>query len=421
MTKPPKVSPAGLWDLLRPGETVFVGGSAGEPRPVLDAWLSGNAPDKAVTFITSCVPGINRPPLERLGPSTRVVGLFPVFNSETGRTIQGADILPLSYFGFARAIRAGLRIDTAIIMVAPPDRDGNCSLGPLVEFLPTIIGRGARIFAVINPRLPPIIGAPTIALQSCAAYCEVDAPLIELRPEVGDELSSLIAGRVADLVPDGATLQTGIGKLPAQVLARLTGRRGLGLHSGVITEDALPLFASGAVASGTIATCCALLGTASFYDWLRHTRQIRICGAEITHDPAYLAQVDSLIAINSAIEVDLLGQVNLERAGGRLLSAVGGAPDFAEAASRSSTGRSIIAMASATARGRTKIVPPFASGVPVGIARQFVDFVVTEHGTADLRGKTQSQRAEALCAIALPEARNSLFTAWESWSRGEAA
>lgn len=420
MIKPLKVSPAELWDMVRPGETVFIPGSAGEPRPILDAWLSGNTPDKAAILITSFVPGINRPPLERAGPSAKLIGLFPMFNGETRQVLERAEVLPLTYFGFARALRSGLHIDTAIITVAPPDQDGRCSMGPLVEFLPSIIDQGARILAVVNPSLPSIIDAPKIPLDRFAAYCEVDFLPVELRPETSDDLSARIAEQVAGLVSDRATLQTGIGKLPAQVLARLTDRRDLSLHSGVITEDALPLFTSGALKPESPATCCAVLGTAPFYEWLRQTRQIRVRGAEITHDPARLAQVESLTAINSAIEVDLLGQVNLERAGGRLLSAAGGAPDFAQAASRSTTGRSIIAMTSVTAGGRTKIVPPFASGAPVGIARQFVDFVVTEHGTADLRGKTQTQRFEELCAIAAPSAQDELSAAWRTWkTRGK--
>ena len=421
MTRSLRVNPADIWDMVAPGETVFMPGSAGEPRPVLEAWLSGNMADKALTLVTSFVPGINRPPLERAGPSARLVGLFPMFNSETRRAISAADVLPLSYFGFVKALKSGFRVDTAIITVAPPNRNGDCSLGPLVEFLPSMIDQGIRVLAVVNPRLPALPDAPTISLDRFAAYCEVDVPLVELHAEPGDDLSARIAERVADLVPDGATLQTGIGKLPAQVLARLTARRGLSLHSGVITEDALPLFRSGAIAADATSMCCAALGSESFYEWLRHTRQVSVRGVEITHDPARLAQIRGLTAINSAIEVDLLGQVNLERAGGRLLSAAGGAPDFVQAASRSPTGRSIIAMTSSTALGRTKIVPPFSSGVPVGIARHFVDFVVTEHGTADLRGKTQSQRAEALCAIAPPDAREDLSSAWREWCIGGAA
>lgn len=394
--------------LLQPGECVFLSSATGEPTALTAAWKADPRRFPAMDLVTSFVPGVNPLALEDLPDGTCVTGLFMHPGLQQAAATGRFHHLPLSYAGFVRCLRAGMEIDTLIVHVSPPDVRGHCSLGPTIEFASEVRKIARRVLAVVNPAVPALPGSVAWPLDSFAAWCEAEAPLRTYAAGEPDPLSSTIGREVSRWIEDGSTLQIGIGKVPTALLHALTDRRGLRFHSGMISEGLIGLAEKGALGDGPH-VACAMLGSAAFYDWLRQADNVLVRGCEETHDAATLAALPRFVAVNSAMEVDLLGQANLEKIGPRTVSSVGGAPDFAHAASLNPEGLSIVALP-ATGGGKSRIVPALASGVPASLPRQMIDIVVTEHGSADLRGKSVQERAEALIAIAAPEAQPDLLT-----------
>lgn len=395
--------------LLQPGECVYLSSATGEPTPLTAHWKGDPRRFPAMDLVTSFVPGVNPLVLDDLPNGSCVTGLFMHPGLQPAAATGRFHHLPLSYAGFVRQLRAGMEIDTLVVHVSPPDDRGFCSLGPTIEFASLVRGNARRMLAVVNPQVPALPGSLSWPLADFAAWCEAEAPLRTYAAGEPDALSSAIAREVARWIEDGTTLQIGIGKVPTALLHALTDRRRLRFHSGMISEGLVNLAEKGALGAGPH-VACVMLGSPEFYDWLRHQDQVQVRGCEETHDAAILASLERFVAINSALEVDLLGQANLETIGTRIVSSVGGAPDFAHAASLNPDGLSIVALPSTGSRGKSRIVPALANGAPVSLSRQMIDVVVTEHGSADLRGKSAQERAEALIAVAAPETRADLLT-----------
>jgi len=383
-------------------------GSVGEPTAFLAEALSDPDRTRGWDMFTTFVPGINPVAVEGLHPTARLAGLFPHPGSGRERRRTRGEVLPVTYAGFIRAIRSGQGIDTLVLHVAPPDSDGNCSLGPMVEFFPELLKQDRRILAVVNDRIPAFDGTLSVPASRIEAYCESDDPLREYAAGDIDPVSLNIAERSASFIEDGTTLQVGIGKAPVALLGQLGGRRGLRLHSGLATEGVVSLLEQGILAPDCPSLSTALLGTSGFYDWLRTNPPLKVRGCDVTHDPVRLAQLPRFVAINSALEVDLHGQANLERAGSRLVSATGGSLDFAHAASLAPGGCSIVILAATGPGGRSRIVPRLGEAALVTLPRTCIDVVITEHGIADLRGLCGKGRAEAIAAVADPAARADL-------------
>jgi 4-hydroxybutyrate CoA-transferase len=268
----------------------------------------------------------------------------------------------------------------------------------------------ATRIAVINPALPDLRRGPRRALDDFTHVCEREGPVLQLRPAEPDAVSLEIAARVAAFVPDGATIQMGIGRIPGQVMAALAARRGLRFHSGIVTSGVRALIESGAVAGEGSVVAASYGGDAAFYAWLAGRPECVSAPVRHTHHPATLAAIDGLLAINSAIEVDLQGQINAEWLGDRRISAPGGLPDFSHAAQRCRDGLAVVALPSTDGSGRhSRIVARLA--VPPTLAAGGIDLVVTEHGAADLRGLTARERAKRLASIAAPAFREALTSA----------
>jgi 4-hydroxybutyrate CoA-transferase len=311
-------------------------------------------------------------------------------------------------------------IDTALLMTAPPDRHGLLSLGVEVLASQAAADCAERVIVQINERMPRVLGNSFLHVDDVDVIVEGDEELDELAPTTPTEVESRIAAQVVGILPEAATLQLGIGGIPQAVIGLLEGRVDLGIHSEMISDGVMAAYEAGGLSGrrksrhrGKIITTFAL-GTRPFYDWLHENNAVEAHPCDHTNEPYQAAQNDRLIAINSAISVDLTGQVNADSIGSRIYSGVGGQVDFIRAARMSKDGRSIIAMPSTARNGSiSRLVPQLAEGAGVVTSRADVDTVITEHGIAELHGKNIAERIEALIAIADPRFRDELVASAE--------
>ena len=400
---------------FKPGSTVYVQGGVGEPLALREI-LERDPEVLAGVTLTGCpIPGMNEFDYAGLHPDARFVTfMLPAAwrsSFQAGRVI----VRPASYSQIAAAFMSDPPVDLAVLQVTPPDAEGLCSFGPCSDFAPLIWRRARRRLAFINANLPRAARGPTIPVSAIDTAIGIDEPYITAEEASASGEQAIIARRLVDLIPDGASIQTGIGGAPAAALMGLGDRRSLVIRSGMVTPAYQALAEAGALAPDGHITGLAL-GPDTFVRWA--TRTITFADATITHGAASLLGAERLHAINSALEVDLFGQANVEWRGGRLSSGLGGAPDFARAARRSPGGRAILALPASAARGTVSRIVARLEVPTVSIPRDDTDLVVTEHGVADLRGATLDGRAEALIAIAAPAHREVLSAAWSAMRRG---
>ena len=321
------------------------------------------------------------------------------------------EVLPCHFSALPRMF-AERRIpaDVGFVQVSPPDADSTCSLGIGVDYAADALAHTPVLIAEVNQRMPATTGTPRIPLSRFAAVVETDRPLCEAPERAPDDVEQAIARNVADLVADGDTIQLGVGPLPSAVLDCLTGHRDLGFHSGMISNGIVRLVDKGVATGarkeidpGVIVTGMAV-GSAELYERIPDL-PIAFRPASYTHAPDVLARLGRLVSINSAVEVDLTGQVGSEVRRGVYIGAVGGQVDFSRAASLTGA-RSIIALRSRS--GAESTINPALTGGVVTTARSDVDVVVTEYGSAHLTGCDLEQRARRLIAVAAPEHRERL-------------
>jgi acyl-CoA hydrolase len=398
---------------LHPGDGVWWGQGSAEPEPLVNQML--DRVDEVGPIRAFCGLTWN----ERL--SGDLPDLLTVLSygglgqlrllSRHGRL----DVVPCHYSAIPRMFAQGqLPNDLGLVQVSPPDGDGMVTLGIGVEYVADAIPHTTTLIAEINQRMPRTVGGPRLPLSAFAAFIETDRALVEGPSRAADSVDRRIAEHIASLVEDGDTLQMGVGSLPNAVLESLSGHTDLGFHSGMMTDGVMTLIDKGVITGarkeidpGLVVTGAAL-GTATMYDRLPEL-PVEFRAASYTHAPPVLSQLRSLVSINSAIEVDLLGQVGAELARGIHIGAVGGQVDFSRAASLTGA-RSIIALRSTNGSGEraeSTIVATLRGGV-VTTARVDVDAVVTEHGVAMLTGCTVAERALRLIEVAAPEHREGL-------------
>ncbi|GAB3771110.1 acetyl-CoA hydrolase/transferase C-terminal domain-containing protein [Ramlibacter monticola] len=316
--------------------------------------------------------------------------------------------------GFARG---DYPVGAVLLRVSPPDAGGRVSLGVSVDYMKAAVEAAPLVIAEIDPRMPVVQGDAWIPASRIAAWVDaVDAPHA-VKPQPADAIEEAIASHVASLVEDGAVLQLGVGSLPDQVLGRLGHLRHLGLHTGIVADSARPLIERGVIdnstkevfAGASIATMA--LGSAEFYAWLDRNAAVELHPCTVTHSGGLLRRLTRLCAINSALQVDLQGRVNAEWAGRRRIAVPGGLPDFARAASSLEGGRSIIALRSTDRSSASTILDSLPAEVPASLEPHEVDFFVTEHGVAAVRGCPPAERRKAMAAIAHPAHREALARA----------
>ncbi len=406
------VEPAALPQLVRPGEVVYVPGSSGAPMVFMDELLREPELTRDARLLTTYVPGINQLDVHGLHPSGRVTGLFMQPSLAEAQRDGRFRALPLSYSGFVRHLLDHVDIDLAVVQVSAPDAHGQCSLGPAVEFMPAALSKSRRRLGLINRQTPRIWGSVSVPLESFDYLCEVDSPL-PVYDAPADAGTQAIAGHIATLVEDGSALQSGLGKVPTALMRLLRDRKRLRLHSGMLSDGLLDLADAGALDMSFTHTTCVLVGSSSFYSRVRDFAPLRVLGCEVTHDPRTLLALDRFVAVNSALEVDLFGQCNLEHTHGAAISGPGGAPDFARAGRLSRGGCSIVALHARHKKG-SRIVPCLSDRAVTTLSRVDVDYVVTEFGVARLHDASVHERAEAIIGVAAPEYRSELQQAWRA-------
>jgi acyl-CoA hydrolase len=303
----------------------------------------------------------------------------------------------------------------AFIQVSPPDKHGYCSLGVSVDITLPAIQTAKIVVALINPRVPRTHGDGIIHVSHINYGVEIDQPIYEVFSGEPTQIEATIGKHVAGLVEDGATLQMGIGNIPNAVLKNLTHHKRLGIHTEMFSDGILPLIEKGVITgeekeikTSKIVTCFAM-GTQNLYDFIDDNPVVHFKEAGYTNDTAIIRQNPKVTAINSAIEIDITGQVCADSIGAFQYSGVGGQMDFIRGASLSENGKPIIAMPSVTAKGFSKITPFLKQGASVTTTRAHVHYVVTEYGVVNLFGKSLEQRAKALISIAHPDHRDELY------------
>lgn len=405
-----------LADLIEAGKVVYLPGGIAPPTAFINDLVADPERSRGLRMLTSIGPGLDIPlPVDRLDASAEVTGLFMQPALTPAQRDGRYRPLPVSYAGFVQYLRDEAGIDLAVFQVAPPDERGRYSLGPSVEFAPLVLAKARRVVALVNRNLPRMRDSLLVPGERFDYVCEIDASLLEYRTD-DDAPTRAIAAHIASLIDDGATLQMGIGKVPTALTVALGSHRKLRLFSGMLSDGLMQLSEAGALDTSFHHTCCGIAGSAPFYHWAAEFECLRIRGCDVTHDPRILSEQERFFAVNSALEVDLFGQCNLEIADDRAVSGVGGAPDYARAARLSIGGCSIVGLnATYVSRRRgevSRIVPRLGEPGIVSLPRFDVQCVATEFGIADLRGKCVSERAQAIIAIAAPQFREELQRAW---------
>lgn len=387
---------------------LFVPGGPGEPLGLLEAFRQSPRHAAGVTFVGPHVPGINRTDWAGLNHDARAEGTFVSGDWRHSFEAGRFSLRPLTWRQTYDWL-AETPLDAAVFLVSEPGPDGEVSLGVANDLAPAVLGR-PELFkvAIVNPHMPRVQGA-TVPLSSFALVAEDATPLLGYDAGALDPAFEAIKQHLAAIMPAGASVQFGLGKAGVAALQALEGLKGLRIHSGMVTDPLLPVLDSGALTE--VVTGLAA-GSPELYARCAEDRRIKFEPSNVTHDIRVLAQIPNLVAVNSALEIDLLGQANAEFQGGRQISGTGGLTDFLRGARLSEGGLPILALP-ATAKGGaiSRIVLRLGEGA-TSVSRADVGLVITEFGVADLRGRTLDARAEALIAVAAPQHRDGLADAW---------
>lgn len=399
-------------DALPKGSRVFIPGCAGEPLAFAEALAARPNIAANLTFAGVWIPGVNRTDWAGFHPDARAEAIFLAPEWRDSFTAGRLAFSPLTYTQVWRRL-SRTRFDAGIFTVAPPGPDGRCSLGVAADFSPVVFETTRLRIGWINPTMPAVRDGPTVPRDAFDIMVEADHPLPGYGSSEIDPVSAAIAARVTDLIPDGATVQTGLGKIGVATLSALADRRGLRLHSGMVTEPLIDLLDRDIV---EMVTTGVALGSPGLYARLTDDPRVRFRPVGDTHGIAIVAAIPRFVAVNSAISVDLFGQINAEWMDACQVSGAGGLLDFLRGAWASEGGVPIIALPAAT-KGDTvsRIVPRLPDPPSIGRADPVV--IVTEHGVADLRGLPIEARAQALIAVAAPSHRDWLQDDWSAMRR----
>ena len=397
----------------------MVAHACGEPSYLLDAMVANASAYRDVELVHMVAMGKGDYCKPEYAENFRHNAIFVGGSSREAVADGRADFTPSFFFEVPRLFSTTMPVDVALVMVTPPDENGMCSLGVSVDYTQEAVKQAKLVIAQINPQMPWTGPNSLVSVKDLDVIVEHDAPLIELKPGKIGEIEKAIGEHCASLVPDGATLQLGIGAIPDAVLLFLKDKKDLGIHSEMFSDGVVELAEAGVITNAKKSlnpgkfVVAFLMGTKRLYDFVNHNPDVDMRPVDYVNHPFVVAQNDNLISINSCVQVDLMGQVASETVGSKQISGVGGQVDFVRGASAAKGGVSIIAMPS-TVKGKiSKIVPLLDEGAAVTTSRNDVDYIVTEYGVAHLKGETLRQRARNLIAIAHPDFRDELKAEFE--------
>jgi acyl-CoA hydrolase len=404
-------------ELVRSGDRLWIQEGNGTPEPLIQALLRRAPQLHNVELVHMLTLGNADYTLPEYEGHFRHNGLFLGHNVRAAVAAGRADYTPIYLSEIEKLFWSGqMPLDVAFIQTSPPDEYGYLSLGTSIDCTLSAAQCARLIIAEVNDQMPRTLGDTFLHLSKVAAIVETSRPLLELPPSPTSDVQRRIAGHVAPLIPDGATLQLGIGGIPNAVLESLYDRKDLGIHSEMCPDGVVPLMQAGVINGErkTLhrgkAVAGFVLGTKKIFDFINNNPVFEFHPTQYVNDPFVIAQNERMVAINSAIQVDLTGQVCADSIGTTPYSGFGGQLDFIRGAAHSKGGKPIIALPSTAKRGTvSRIVPVLDPGAGVVTSRGDVHYVVTEHGVAYLWGKTLRQRAEALIEIADPKFRAELY------------
>ncbi len=401
---------------IRSGQQVYIHCAAATPSIVLDALVARADELTDVGMIHLHIEGPGPHLAPEMAPHFRHRALFVGPNARAAVNEGRADYVPVFLSDVPHLFdRGALPLDAVLVNATPPDAHGFCSLGVSVEAMHSAIRAARTVIVQFNRAMPRTLGESFIHVDDIDLAVEVDVPPYEHAIGVPGDVERRIGEFVAGLVPDGATLQLGIGAIPAATALALRGHHDLGIHTEMFTDAVVDLVEAGVVTGarkernrGKIVTAF-LMGTPRLYDFVADNPMIEMRSVDFTNDTQVIRSFGRMTAINSAIEVDLTGQVVADSIGTRIYSGVGGQMDFVRGAALAAAGRAIIALPSTAAAGTvSRITPALASGAGVVTTRAHVRTIVTEWGVAELFGRSLRERAAALIGIAHPDHRDRL-------------
>lgn len=411
------VSAAEAVRLVESGDHIYVQGSTSTPEALLDALVERAGELHDVTIYSGF--GVTRRPAPYCRPEWK--DIFRVESFFTNNSVRKyinegyGSLIPRFLGEVPELIRDGTcRVDVVFLNCSEPNEEGLVSFGVSGDIATSAVECASRIIAQINPRMPFTYGDSTVHVSRIDACVWVDEPLVEVPTATPTAEDEAIGNAIAERIPDGATLQIGVGGIPNAVLNALRDHKHLGLHTEAMTDGVVPLLEAGIIDNSVkkvypgLSVASLAVGSQRLYDYMDHNKSMLFKDVAWTNNPYIIGQNPKVMSINSALQIDLTGQICADSIGTYIFSSVGGQHDFVYGSSRSIGGRSFIAMLSTTNKGISKIVPTLTPGAGVVTTRFQTNYVVTEHGCVDLRGKDLGQRARLLISLAAPEFREDL-------------
>ncbi|MDD2586532.1 MAG: acetyl-CoA hydrolase/transferase C-terminal domain-containing protein [Syntrophomonadaceae bacterium] len=402
---------------IKSGDNVVVGHACGEPQILTQAMSARYQELENVKVIHRVGQGKSLYAAPGMEGHFRHVSLFAGPSTRQAIYEGRADFIPRFISEIPELFSRGhIPVDVALVSVSPPDQYGCCSLGISVDYTMKAAKSAKIIVAEVNSNMPRTHGDSFLRVEEIDYFVQSDMPLIEIPRPVVTKVEKEIGDHIADLIEDGATLQMGIGAIPDAILSSLHDKHDLGIHTEMFSDGVMELVESGVINCSNkslhpnkiISTF--IMGTKKLYEWVDDNPMIEMHSEDYVNDPLVIMQNNNMISINSALQVDVLGQVAADTMGAKQYSGVGGQVDFIRGVKRTPGGKSIIAIPSTAAKGKiSRIVPALYEGTAVTTSRNEVDYIVTEYGVAKLQGKTNQERLKALVNICHPDFRKEVW------------